>query len=486
MASAAADKVLDKTLQIDRSSLLPYLAIQIHSFTTIALFVFLSATQSFLIIYTYNVNPRTIGYVMGQLSVADEVVSILSLVFWGGLSDRIGRHKVLMLGYAITTLSLFMLPLGVLWSPDLLLTRMLFAFGTSSMSAMMAAMIADVVQPKGLPRATAFAGIMSGVGALVAAFGFLGLGVTYCMKIVYFIVAGICAGLGIVVCALYRDPLVVVEDKPTMPQVVLGFASIPKLAMQNPFLGLAILGSFGARMCSTVGSTYISSWYQYYMMYTSMECPRHGDPALYANATSTFCGLDTRCAKAVSVASATNGILQTLALVGAPFVAIIMECVRDTSHGMLMACIVSAFAFSFMVTVKNPRNMGQISGVVAAMGFGQIFMIISTQVMLIRNMHSPQMRGTISAAYSVVGAFGVITIGVGGGELFDSGFHQGPFLVTGIVCAILAVLTLVLIVIYRPSNNRKTTEEKEVEANNKITVAELQKDAAVADVETKA
>ncbi|KAH9249693.1 hypothetical protein BASA81_012489 [Batrachochytrium salamandrivorans] len=452
-------RALHLTLVIEPEAFLPYLAILIHSFVTISLFVFMSATTAFLILGPYNANPMQLGSIMGQLSVADEV---------------------LVLGYMVTTLSLFMLPMGQVWSPDLLLTRMLFAFGTSCLSSILAAMLADVVQPKGLPRATALAGIMSGVGALVAAYGYLGLGATYCMKIAYFIVGGICGILGTVVCLLYMYAKPA-EDKPTIKQVVVGFGSVPKLAWQNPFLGLAILGSFGARMTSTVGSLFLSSWFQNYMMYESRECPMHGDPALYANATITFCGMDSRCAKAVSAAAATNGILQTLALVGAPIAAVFVEFLPDTTYGMFMACTISAFAFSFMVTVPNPHAKN-INGVAAGMGLGQIFMIISTQVMLVRNISSPGMRGTLSAAYSIVGALGVITVSVGGGDMIDAGFNQGPFLITGIVCAILGAFCLVLIGIYRPTNNRnqpKITDEVAV-------IGDLQKPAAVVDESNKA
>lgn len=469
------------TLVIEPDAFLPYMAILVHSFVTISLFVFMSATSTFLILGTYGANPMQLGYILGQLSIADEVVSILSMVFWGGLSDRIGRHKVLVLGYMVTTLSLFMLPMGKVWSPDLLLTRMLFAFGTSCLSSILAAMIADVVQPKGLPRATALAGIMSGVGALVAAYGYLGLGATYCIKIAYFVVAGICGILGTVVCVLYMFAKPA-EDKPTtIKQVVVGFGSVPGLAWKNPFLGLAILGSFGARMTSTVGSLFLSSWYQDYMMYESGECPGHGDPAKYANATITFCGMDTRCAKAISASAATNGILQTLALVGAPIAAVVVECLPDTTHGMFVACTISAFAFCFMVTVPTPTSKN-IMGVAAGMGLGQIFMIISTQVMLVRNISSPGMRGTLSAAYSIVGALGVITVSVGGGDMIDAGFNQGPFLITGIACAILGVFCLVLIGIYRPTNNRNQPKV----ADEVAVIGDLQKPAAVVDESAKA
>jgi hypothetical protein len=42
-------------LSIEPGNLNPYIATQLHALVTISLFVFLSATQAFLVIYTYGV-----------------------------------------------------------------------------------------------------------------------------------------------------------------------------------------------------------------------------------------------------------------------------------------------------------------------------------------------------------------------------------------------------------------------------------------------
>jgi MFS family permease len=126
-------------LKNDYVLLAPYIGLMIHSFVIISLFVFVSATQAFLLIYTYRINPATVGVKIGLLSIADEVTSIFMLAFWGAFSDRFGRLAVLILGYLITTLALFVIPLGTDWEVHLVLTRILFAIGTSALSGVLAA-----------------------------------------------------------------------------------------------------------------------------------------------------------------------------------------------------------------------------------------------------------------------------------------------------------------------------------------------------------
>ena len=147
----------------------PHAALLIHGFATISFFVFMSATQAFLLLYVYNVPGRQVGMVTGQLALADELTGLAAMPFWGLASDRLGRRAVVGAGYAITAAALFAMPFGTSWSPDLVLCRMTFAFGTSALSSMLLALLADLTQPQGVPRISAAVGITSGLGAITAA-----------------------------------------------------------------------------------------------------------------------------------------------------------------------------------------------------------------------------------------------------------------------------------------------------------------------------
>ena len=437
----------------DDASWHPYLALQLHSFATISFFVFISATQAFLITSQYNVPLNRIGFVSGQLSLADEITSIFALAFWGIISDRIGRRTVLALGYAISALGLFTIPVGTNWDPDLVLTRIVFAIGTSALASILTAMLGDVVAPKGLPRASSMMGIMSGLGALCAAYGYLRLGSVTCLRTTYFIVAGICVLFGVVVTHLYKN-FSTDHHSPSVREALRGVAEIPVLVRKDPNLGLALISSFAARAGSIVTSLYLSSWFAQYMV-LSGECPVTV-PA--GNATQSFCGLsDRRCAAAVAASSSANGIVQVVALISAPFVGLALE--RLLPHprwGVLCSGFIGVISYCSVAAVKNPRS-SSIYGVAVAMGLSQISMVISAQVFLVRQ--TPKTRlGAFSGVFSLIGALGVIMIGVWGGDLFDSGFFQGPFVLTGAVYGILFVIAVLVIALFPVRNNNNGPE----------------------------
>jgi len=431
----------------------PYIALQLHSFATISFFVFISATQAFLMISQYRVPGISMGFVIGQIGLADEIASIFFLGFWGVISDRIGRRKVLIAGYSLSALGLFTLPLGTSWETDMVATRIVFASGTSALASIMTAMLGEVVAPKGLPRASSMMGIMSGVGALVAAYGYLRLGAVTCLRAAYFIVAGICIVIGTIVCILYRSvpPTHATHGARELLQAC---AEVPSQVKKDPTLGLALLSSYAARTGSIVSSLFISSWFTQYLRLTG-ECEAvRGPPPL--NATTTFCGLsDTRCAAAVNAASSVSGTVQAVALASALFVGLALEKLAPHPRwGVLCAGFVGAISFCCVAAIDDPREK-DIYAVAAFMGLSQIAMIISSQVLLVRQMPKDRL-GVLSACYSVIGALGVITVSVWGGQLFDEKFFQGPFVITGGAFGIVFIASILTIVFFPvPKDSRE-------------------------------
>lgn len=422
----------------------PYVALLLHSFATISFFVFVSATQAFLMISQYRVPGISMGYVIGQIALADEIASIFFLGFWGVLSDRIGRKKVLVAGYAITALGLFTLPLGKQWTPHMVLTRIVFACGSSALASIMTAMLGEVVAPKGLPRASSMMGIMSGFGALVAAYGFLRLGVVTCLRATYFIVAGICIFIGTIVSVLYHE-VPPTHSMHKFRDLLKGCAEVPMQIKRDPNLGLGLLSSYAARAGSIVSSLFVSSWFTQFLRLTG-DCEAvRGPPPL--NATMTFCGLsDTRCTAAVAGASSVSGAVQATALASALFVGLALEKLAPHPRwGVLCSGLIGAISFCCVAAVADPREE-KMFAVAAFMGLSQISMIISSQVLLVAQMPKDRL-GVLSACYSVVGALAVITVAVWGGQLFDEQFFQGPFVITGGAFGVVFIVAALVIIL---------------------------------------
>lgn len=89
------------------SSLLAFL---FASFLTIASFVFINTSQSFLLLEHLGLEPSQLAAVQGNLSAADEVVAVVMGVLWGVLSDRIGRRVVFVAGFLLMGAAFLLYP----------------------------------------------------------------------------------------------------------------------------------------------------------------------------------------------------------------------------------------------------------------------------------------------------------------------------------------------------------------------------------------
>ncbi|SCV68161.1 BQ2448_282 [Microbotryum intermedium] len=106
------------------------LALASSTLLSIALLVFLNASQPFLL-DLLGVPKARLGRVTGQLVLADELVALGCYSVWGFVSDRIGVRWVAVAGHALCGVSLLAYAnVHLSW---LILARMLFAVGASAL-----------------------------------------------------------------------------------------------------------------------------------------------------------------------------------------------------------------------------------------------------------------------------------------------------------------------------------------------------------------
>ncbi len=82
------------------------------AFLTIAAFVFINTCQAFLLEDQLKLPQQSLASVQGNLSAADECVSVVMGVIWGVISDRIGRKVVFVNGFLLMSLALFLYPIS--------------------------------------------------------------------------------------------------------------------------------------------------------------------------------------------------------------------------------------------------------------------------------------------------------------------------------------------------------------------------------------
>ena len=104
------------------------------------------------------------------------------------------------MGYIVVAVSLVSLPHGTNALPDLLLIRLVFALGTSSLSSMLTAVLADYVYTETLGRASGILGVTSGAGAIFGIFVLVGeLPLLICLANTFYVVAAGCVVMAVVV-----------------------------------------------------------------------------------------------------------------------------------------------------------------------------------------------------------------------------------------------------------------------------------------------
>lgn len=109
---------------------------------TIALLVFLNASQPFLLSQLYGLQQG--GSASGVLALVDEIVSIIMAPLWGALSDKIGTRYCAVAGLWIMASSIMLYPRSPSLYPGLPLMRALFSLGASACVAMIPAALAEL------------------------------------------------------------------------------------------------------------------------------------------------------------------------------------------------------------------------------------------------------------------------------------------------------------------------------------------------------
>ena len=416
------------------------------SLVSICLLVFMNAANAFLLSTRYNVPTDQLGSRTSELGVADELWSIATLGMWGVASDKIGRARVVVLGLVQISAALFLFPLGTAVYPTLLLFRLLFAQGAAAVTSMLTACLADYVALQSMGRASGLMGLCSGLGALIAVFVLIRLPERICVANTYFLVAGLCLAAALLLgFGLRSRSSVDSQDDNPLHLMRRGLA----IAATNPTIAYAYAAGFLARSGSVVISAFVSLWVTRY--YLELE-DQSGDDVCSLNASVTADILVTACAEsfldpdkalcrqAFTRSSILGGVVQTAALVAAPFVGFGIER-ADKVLATALAAGLGFVAYSSVGLVSDPTEGAGILVVACLLGLAQISSIITSQA-LVASQAPANLHGTVAGCFSLVGGVGVmVTTGVGG-VLFDRWTPVAPFLISALISAAVAAAGL--------------------------------------------
>lgn len=419
-------------------------------FIAIMTLAFVNGMQAFLLADIYGASSDEFGTLTGTLGVVDELFSMVGVLFWGFVADRFGRRVLLVGGLGLTIISLIVFPNGNTIYPGLLMARIIFAFGSSSLTCGMTIILADVVASSSLGLGTGLVGVASGCGALVGVFVFMGpVATATCLEAAYYIYM-IMPLLMIALTFWAVDNRAVVSDdngeleklverRPLKERLI----ELYQISRKDPHLLVSYLSGFAARGATVVVTTYLPLW-------VALQYQESGLCVESTTGDSSVCGellenlSKQACPSAYTRASRITGTAQALGLIAAIWIGYYGGRFKNIYNALAVAAVFAGIGYLCTLAISDPTATSTY-GIAMIWGVGEIGLVVVAQIAVARQMtYHPQQRGGIAGMYSFVGSLGIIFISYAGGRLFDDWIVQAPFILLGIYALILGIVCTVV------------------------------------------
>ncbi|ARN73228.1 MFS transporter [Oceanicoccus sagamiensis] len=397
----------------------------VASFTAIPLVSFINFAQPFLLEEVFHVPKEEQGVLTGQLAAMQEFIVLMLMGFVGAMSDNWGRKIIMIIGLAMLALGLVIYPLAT-QANDLYAYRIVFAIGAAMVPVMYSTTLQDTAANKSRGIFTALGSFCTGLGMVLIAtqIGKLpqqlidsGLDPMMAGRYTYWCMVILALVVAIAVHWLWRSGGETRMEKkvPALQLVSQGFAE----AKLNPRIALSYMTAFASRGDLVVVGTFMSLW----VVQSSSDY----------NLTS---------AEGLARAGIMVAIVQGTAMLWA----IVMGILCDKINRVLAVFIgfsIAAVAYVNMSLIDNPFASSALIACIV-LGVGEISTIIAGSA-LIGQEAPAERRGSILGVFSLIGAAGILLGTYFGGVVFDGVGRTAPFLMMGIVNAMVAITALVVL-----------------------------------------
>ncbi|KAF9922278.1 hypothetical protein FBU30_007624 [Linnemannia zychae] len=462
---------------------------------SICVVAYLSIVQPFVFNVILKIRTGT-GNLTGSLALYDEIIALPATLFWGILSDRVGRRPVYSAGFLCIGTALMLYPRVENVYPHMLLCRLLFSVGTSAATCMMTGTLGDVagsIPQRG--RVSAIVGLAAGCGGLIA--GLVLVKVPYNLSVKYggevggtkaafLIVGGMAIALGVLLFFTMpstgvgeADGITAWFKKTVMKRKIENEAEKEILspwdclkygiaAGRDPRIALAYLSSFVARADTVLFSSFMSLWViQYYV--NIGYCDSDRGKTCYPAAGSTHI---------------LTGYGQGISLAFTPFYGYLAEKMEKSTLLGLAGLIGAIGSLPFAFTENNPADKSNLVFVTLT-GIGQMGVIIVGMTLVNGLNVDPKYRGSVAGVFSFCGALSIMVTARLGGYLFDVWMPGAPFVIMGIVHILICLLSIyVRISLPRLKRQDKIREQIRIQ---KLEEARAAKEAAArAEIEAEA
>ncbi len=396
------------------------------SFTTVAMIVFMSLIQPYVLNEVVKVPIDRQGQITGYLTAMQEVVVVLLVGLAGAWSDRVGRRFVYVLGFSIMAAGYVVYPLAS-DEFELFLYRIVFAIGIVFVPVMLSATVQDAPQEVSRGKWVGFMNICQGLGVLLLATALLGrapeifvsMGFAADMagRMTLWTTAAICALVALVLSKGLPAEL----GKSKSPQksgVVERFRRGMIEGFRNPRLAIAFGAAFIGRGDLVVVGNFLT-----------LRITQHGIDQ----------GLTT--AEASGKAFMMFGIVQIAALCWAFF----MGLIADRRNRMTAVCIALALAtvgYSLVGGADDPFAASFIP-IAILLGMGEVSVIV-TGGALFGQEARVNIRGALVGVFNMLGGIGIIVVSGIGGIIYDALGRATPFTMMGLLNGLLLLAAFVV------------------------------------------
>ncbi len=396
--------------------------------SSISVISYMGFIQPYLLTEVLKIPESEQGALTGNLAALQEVVVIIVMGFAGALSDRTGRRMIFVTGFLLLGAGYFVYPLASSVT-QLFVFRCLFGIGAAVVPIMLSACIVDYIQEASRARWVGVTSIFNGLGVVLMAtllaktpamYQEYGANPVDAGRYAYWTATGICIFAAVVLgLGLKAGESKPAERTPLMQQIKAGISE-----GKRPRMLLAFLAAFIGRGDLVVIGTFFSLWVSQLGNELGMES-----------------------ADSLAKAGMLFGIIQLSAMAWAVFMGMISDKIGRVS-GLALGLGIAAIGYTLMGTIADPFG-SNIYLMCILLGIGEISVIVSAGALL--GQEAPErIRGAVVGVFGLVGAIGILFATKIGGEIFDSIGRTSPFVMMGILNAML--MTFALWVRFRHGN----------------------------------
>lgn len=404
------------------------------SFISIGMLAGLNIMQPYVLTEILKLPSDVQGTVSGNLGVWQEVIALLLINPCGWLSDRIGRRPLMTVGILFCGIGMALYPFATTVE-ELTAYRVLFAIGSAAIAAMIAVVGNDYPDESSRGILIGLSNSMNGVGVLFMTFVIAqipavltggGTDAVTAGRVMFLVSAALCA-ISVVWFhfGLQGGTPHASEEKPEWKVLMLSGVK----AARNPRILLSYGAAFIARADMAITGMFLSLW---------------------AVAAAPEAGMNT--ADALARGGMLLGIVSLIGMVWVGIFGWLMDRMNRVT-GVALAMGLAGIGYTSMLLVTSPLDFSMMPWFIL-MSLGQNS-VMCASVTLVGQEAAPEERGAIVSMNGFFGAAGIFFAFAIGGRLFDAYAPSAPFVMAGVVQAVLCVVAL-LVRLMSPGEVRAT------------------------------